>query len=94
MIRILSSPTSRRELQTIADQMFGEIVKAVGDVQREVLAVGGELHADEESVLLTDVSRQGLVGHKSLPRHARRINDRVRLDDQCQTIARKPLSLS
>ncbi|MBU6414824.1 hypothetical protein KGQ34_01080 [Patescibacteria group bacterium] len=34
------------------------MVKAVVDVRREVIAVGGELHADEEAMLLEDGSRQ------------------------------------
>ncbi len=34
------------------------MIKAAVDVQREVLAIGGELHADEESLLLEDGSQQ------------------------------------
>jgi hypothetical protein len=34
------------------------MVKFVVDVEREVAAVGGELHADEEALLLEDGSRQ------------------------------------
>jgi hypothetical protein len=34
------------------------MVKGVVDVQREIIAVGGELHSDEESVLLDDGSEQ------------------------------------
>jgi len=35
----------------MADEEFGDLVKAVVDVERGVMAVGGELHADEETVL-------------------------------------------
>ena len=58
MIRILRSAISRSDLQRIADESFGDLVKAVIDVHREVMAVGGELHADEEAALLEDGSRQ------------------------------------
>jgi hypothetical protein len=34
------------------------MVKAVVDVAQELLAIGGELHADEETVLLDQGSRQ------------------------------------
>jgi len=38
---------------------FGDMVKAVVDVSREIMAAGGELHADEEALLLEEGSRQG-----------------------------------
>ena len=34
------------------------MVKAVVDVDRDILAIGGELHADEEALLLDDGSTQ------------------------------------
>jgi hypothetical protein len=34
------------------------MVKAVVDVQRGIMAIGGELHADEEAALLDQGSRQ------------------------------------
>jgi hypothetical protein len=58
MIHILRKAISREELQRIADESFGDFVKAVIDVHRRVMAVGGELHADEEAVLLEEGSRQ------------------------------------
>lgn len=40
-------------LKTMAEKMFGNLVKAVVDVEREIAAVDGELHSDGE-VLLTE----------------------------------------
>jgi hypothetical protein len=37
---------------------FEDMVKYVVDIERKVAAVGGELHADAEEVLLEDGSRQ------------------------------------
>lgn len=37
---------------------LGDLVKAVVDLKRTVMAIGGELHADEEAVLLEDGSKQ------------------------------------
>ena len=38
--------------------LFDDLVKAVVDVERGVMAVGGDLHSDEEQVLLDDRSNQ------------------------------------
>ncbi|MFA6551791.1 MAG: DUF5674 family protein, partial [Patescibacteria group bacterium] len=37
---------------------FGDMVKIVVDIKREVMAIGGEMHADAESLLLQDGSKQ------------------------------------
>ncbi len=50
-IRIIKSPIQRSALVEIASEAFGDVVKAVVDVARGIMAVGGELHADEEVAL-------------------------------------------
>jgi hypothetical protein len=57
-IRILTAPISLDEVRRMAREQFGDFVKAVVDVERGVMAVGGDLHADEEAVLLEDGARQ------------------------------------
>lgn len=42
----------------MATQKFGNLVKAVVDVKQRVMAVDGELHADEEALLLSKGSKQ------------------------------------
>ncbi|MBI2495726.1 MAG: hypothetical protein HYY59_08135 [Candidatus Omnitrophica bacterium] len=42
----------------MATRMFGDLVKAVVDVDRELIAVDAELHADLEAILLEDGSAQ------------------------------------
>ena len=42
----------------MAEKMFGNLVKAVVDVERRILAVDAELHADEEALLLENGSKQ------------------------------------
>ncbi|OGY49997.1 MAG: hypothetical protein A2951_02195 [Candidatus Buchananbacteria bacterium RIFCSPLOWO2_01_FULL_56_15] len=56
-IEIVKSIT-RETLREIAKNQFGDMVKAVVDVGRTLMAIGGELHADEEALLLEDGSRQ------------------------------------
>jgi len=46
------------QLKTMAAATFGDMVKAVVDVDRELIAVDGELHSDLEALLLEDGSRQ------------------------------------
>lgn len=46
------------ELRRLAEAFFEDMVKYVVDVRRGVAAVGGEMHADGEQVLLEDGSRQ------------------------------------
>lgn len=40
------------ELGAIAREEFGNVVKAVVDIEKEIMTVGGELHADEETLLM------------------------------------------
>lgn len=57
-LRIVRQPIARAELAALAESQFGDMVKAVVDLSRGVMAIGGELHADEEAALLDDGSRQ------------------------------------
>ena len=57
-LEILRHATSRARLLAIAAAQFGDMVKAVVDVERRVMAIGGELHSDEEAALMEDGSVQ------------------------------------
>jgi hypothetical protein len=46
------------ELRRLVDLYFGDMVKFVADVRKGVAAVGGELHADAEEILLARGSAQ------------------------------------
>jgi len=46
------------ELKQMAAATFGNLVKAVVDIERELIAVDAELHADLEALLLEDGSKQ------------------------------------
>ena len=46
------------DLRHMAARMFGDLVKVVVDVDRELIAVDAELHADLEALLLQDGSQQ------------------------------------
>ena len=57
-IRNLNTPVTLEELRRLAADQFGDFVKAVVDVGRGVMAIGGELHADEEATLLDEGARR------------------------------------
>lgn len=57
-LRVLTAPISRAELTSLAEEGYGDMVKAVVDIRREMLAIGGELHSDEEAALLDNGSDQ------------------------------------
>mgnify|MGYP001009863970 CR=1 FL=1 len=49
---------SKSELNEMSEKMFGNLVKAVVDVEKKLLVVDAEMHADEEQFLLERGSRQ------------------------------------
>lgn len=55
---IIEEKISIGELQKIAEEGFGDFVKAVVDTEKEIMAIDAELHADEESLLLENGSLQ------------------------------------
>jgi hypothetical protein len=57
-ILILDSRVAPAHLEALVERWFGDMVKIVVDVQRGVIAIGGELHADAEERLLDNGSRQ------------------------------------
>lgn len=57
-IKLIIKPTTRAQLKEIALERFGDMVKAVVDIEKQTLAISGELHADEESFLLEQGSEQ------------------------------------
>ncbi|MFA5270116.1 MAG: DUF5674 family protein [Patescibacteria group bacterium] len=57
-IRIVDQPITKSELKEIAKERFGDLVKVVVDIKRNIMAIGGELHADEEAILLEKGSLQ------------------------------------
>jgi hypothetical protein len=58
MVQLVDGTIRRSELASLAERQFGDMVKAVVDVARGMMAIGGELHSDEEAFLLDEGSRQ------------------------------------
>jgi hypothetical protein len=46
-IKIINNPITKTELKKIAEDGFGDLIKAAVDIKQGIMAVGGELHMDE-----------------------------------------------
>ena len=57
-MEIITEAIDLARLRELAVRRFGEMVKAVVDVQEGIMAVDAELHADEEEALLERGSAQ------------------------------------
>ena len=57
-IRIIESGVSIDELIEASRDFDDELVKAVVDIKRGIMAIGGSMHSDEETTLLDDGSEQ------------------------------------
>jgi len=66
---IKKEPITKLELKKIAEERFGDLVKAVIDLRQGIIALGGELHADEEVFLCEkhDSKRQDTWGINLYP---------------------------
>lgn len=58
---VIEGKITRPELSELAKKRFGDLVKAVVDIERCIIAVGGELHSDEEELLLNQGSNQSAL---------------------------------
>ena len=56
--RIVTKHISLPELKQLAEQRFGDMVKAVVDLEKNIMVVGGELHSDQEKLLIEQGSKQ------------------------------------
>jgi hypothetical protein len=71
-VKIVREELGIEELKKMAAATFGDLVKAVVDIDRGIVALDGELHSDLEAMLLEDGSRQvNLWGINLYPELAR-----------------------
>ncbi len=57
--RIIKDKITLSELKVLAQEQYGDLIKAVVDVKQEMLGVGGELHIDIQSILVEKENCQG-----------------------------------
>lgn len=61
IIKIVTEPITKAEALSIAQEFYGDMVKGVVDIEREVIALGGEYHMDANNVLIEKGSKQAEV---------------------------------
>lgn len=53
-MKLVREPISITELKKMSEKMFEGLVKAVVDIEQEIMVVNAEFHADEEFFLLEE----------------------------------------
>ncbi|MEA3493415.1 MAG: DUF5674 family protein [Candidatus Margulisiibacteriota bacterium] len=56
-MKIVSNPITLQEIKQMAKSKFGNFVKAVVDIERSLIVLDAELHADEEALLIENGSK-------------------------------------
>ncbi len=78
-IILVDKSISKQQLKVSAQELFGDMIKGVVDIEKGIMAIGGELHADEEAFLLARDSRQeDLWGINLYPE--RELSDMIEFD--------------
>lgn len=68
MILVVQDHIRLSQLKEMAENGFGNFIKGVIDIEKKILALGGDLHADEEAELIKQGSKQqGLWGINIYP---------------------------
>lgn len=57
-MKLVKTHITNDELMEMSTKMFDGLVKAVVDIEKEVMVVDAEMHADQEEFLLTEGSMQ------------------------------------
>jgi hypothetical protein len=57
-MHIIREKISVDELKKMSEKMYNQLVKAVVDIEKKIMVVDADLHADEEQLLLENESDQ------------------------------------
>lgn len=57
-MKIVEKEISLEELKQMSTKMYNSLVKAVVDIEKEIMVVDAEMHADQEALLLEMGSEQ------------------------------------
>lgn len=58
LIKIIDKKITESELREIAKEFYIDMIKGVVDIERGIIAMGGEYHIDANMILIKDGSRQ------------------------------------
>lgn len=94
-IEVVTDTIFLEKVKQLAQDSYGDMVKAVADIEKGIIAIGGEYHADAEQLLLIHGSLQdNLWGFNIYPNQPREswleyyslINVRPRANNNSQII--------
>jgi len=57
-MKLITQPISLKEIKQMAKRKFGNLVKAVIDIDKQIMVVDADLHADQETLLIQNNSEQ------------------------------------
>jgi len=57
-IKIIDKKITENELREIAKDFYIDMIKGVADIERGILAIGGEYHMDANAILIENGSQQ------------------------------------
>ena len=57
-MKIVNKAISLDELKTMSKNMYDDLVKVVVDIDQKIMAIDAAMHADEETLLLENGSKQ------------------------------------
>lgn len=57
-IRIIKDKITKLELEELAKEFYVEMVKGVADIEKDIIALGGEWHMDANQILVENGSNQ------------------------------------
>ena len=57
-MQIITETITKASLRSIASNLFGDMIKAVVDINKGVIAIDAELHSDLEALLINGGSKQ------------------------------------
>src|SRR5713226_582183 len=57
-ITLVDKPITREQVKSAAWPYYEEVIKVVVDIEKKIMAIGGEMYADEEKFLLEHGSKQ------------------------------------
>lgn len=57
-IKILEEKIRKEELKKIAQENYGDMTKGVVDIEKEIIALGGEFHSEANEILIEKGSNQ------------------------------------
>ena len=60
-IKIVENKISLQELRELAEEFYTIMIKGVVDIEKEIIAFGGEYHSDANKIIIENGSQQGNV---------------------------------